>query len=194
MCMTRSTNSNKFLIYKGETTYKSRSTQGVEGFRILTVDQNDEIQHQTITTFRVMAYIDAAFTTHDDSKSHSGVAVFVTRVLVFASSKKQGCVTKIPTKSELVALTNNLGFVELFEELVTFLVNDKMPTPIIYQDRSSVVTLVTHGRGVTRIRHLWNHMHRSKEAVDMGRVIIRHCKAKFIIADGFMKPLDGSEF
>jgi hypothetical protein len=34
-----------------------------------------------------------------------------------------------------------------------------MPTPVINQDSSSVVTLVTHGGGVTRTRHLCYCMH-----------------------------------
>ncbi len=41
----------------------------------------------------VEAYIDAAFTAHDDSKSHSGVAVYVAGVFVYASSRKQKCIT-----------------------------------------------------------------------------------------------------
>ncbi len=68
------------------------------------------------------------------------MAIFVAGVLVFASSKKQSCVTKSPTKSELVALSDNLGLVELFEELITFLVDEMVPNPVIYQDSTSVPT------------------------------------------------------
>ncbi len=63
---------------------------------------------------RVLAYVDAAFATHDESKSHSGVAIFVAGVLVFSASKKQSCITKSPTESELVALSDYVGFIELF--------------------------------------------------------------------------------
>jgi len=91
---------------------------------------------------KITTYINAAFAAHDDSKSHSGMVVFIAGILGYASSKKQGCVTKSPTECELVALTDNIGLVELFEELITFLVNDKIVTPIIYQDSSSVVSLV----------------------------------------------------
>lgn len=97
----------------------------------------------------ILTYIDVAFPAHEDSKSHSGVAIFVAGALVYTASKKQACVTKSPMESELVALTDYIGLVELFEEFVTFIVNDKMPTPIILQDSTSVVNLVTHGGGVT---------------------------------------------
>jgi len=143
---------------------------------------------------KITAYVNAAFAAHDDSKSHSGMVVFVAGILVYASSKKQGCVTKSPTESELVALTDNIGLVELFDDLVTFLVNDKIETPIIYQDSSSVVSLVTLGGGVTRTKHLRNRMHLAKEAVDLKHLIIRHCRAELMMADGLTKPLEGVEF
>ncbi len=38
---------------------------------------------------RVVAYIDAAYALYSDSKSHSGVVVYVGNMLVYISSKKQ---------------------------------------------------------------------------------------------------------
>jgi hypothetical protein len=98
---------------------------------------------------QVIAYIDAAFATHNDSKSHSGVAIFIAGVLVYAISKKQLCVTKSPTQSKLVALSDYVGFVELFHEFVSFLISEQISPPIIYQNSTSVITLVTQGGGVT---------------------------------------------
>jgi hypothetical protein len=143
---------------------------------------------------KITAYIDAAFAAHDDSKSHSGMVVFVAGMLVYASSKKQGCVTKSPTESELVALTGNIGLVELFEEFVAFLINETIATPVVSQGSSSVVSLVTLGGGVTRTKHLRNRMHLAKEAVDLKRLIIKHCRAELMIADGLTKPLEGIDF
>jgi hypothetical protein len=115
---------------------------------------------------RIVAYVDAAFATHNDSKSHSGVAIFVAGVLVYSASKKQACVTKSPTESELVALSDYVGFIELFHEFISSIVMEKLPVPIVYQDSTSVITLVTKGGGVTCTRHLHNRMHLVKEAVD----------------------------
>jgi hypothetical protein len=93
-----------------------------------------------------------------------------------------------------VALSDNIGLVELFHEFITFLVSDKVPTPIIYQDSTSVIALVTQGGGVTRTQHLRNRMHLVKEAIDEWRLIVHHCKASEMIADGLPKPLEGAEF
>ncbi len=97
----------------------------------------------------MVAYIDAAFAAHEDSKSHSGVVVFIAGILVYAASKKQQCVTKSPTESELVALSDYVGFVELFHEFVSFLISEQLSPPIIYQDSTLVITLVTQGGGAT---------------------------------------------
>jgi hypothetical protein len=122
------------------------------------------------------------------------VALFVAGVLVYSVSRKQACVTKSPTESELVALSDYIGFVELFQEFISFLVSEELPRPIIYQDSTSVITLVTQRGGVTRTRHLRNRMHLVKEAVDERRLEIRHCGTNDMVADGFTKPLEGMSF
>jgi hypothetical protein len=64
----------------------------------------------------IMAYIDVAYAINEDLKSHSGVVVYAGHTLVYLSSKKQKCMNKSPTEAELMALTDNLGLVELFHE------------------------------------------------------------------------------
>jgi hypothetical protein len=66
--------------------------------------------------------------------------------------------------------------------------------PIVYQDSTSVITLVTQGGGVTRTQHLRNRMHLVKEAVDEQNLDIQHCKTNEMIADGFTKPFKGAVF
>jgi hypothetical protein len=143
----------------------------------------------------VEAYVDAAFAPHADSKSHTGVAIFIGGALVFAASRKQKCVTKSPTESELFALTENIGFVELFEEFFSFIVNreKKMP-PLIYQDSTSVISLVTKGGGIVRTKHLRVRMNLCKEAVEEKRIRIAYIPTTKMLADGLTKPLEGKAF
>jgi hypothetical protein len=42
----------------------------------------------------ITAYVDAAFAIHQDSKSHTGVIVYVGNTLVYVLSKKQKCMSK----------------------------------------------------------------------------------------------------
>ena len=70
---------------------------------------------------KLTAFIDAAFALHPDAESQTGIAVFMGKALVFAASRKQKCVTKSPTDSKLVALSDNIYFVELFNEFLSFI-------------------------------------------------------------------------
>jgi hypothetical protein len=62
----------------------------------------------------VVAYIDAAYALHGDTKSHTGVVIYVGNTLVYVSSRKQQCMSKSPTEAELIVLMDNLGLVKLF--------------------------------------------------------------------------------
>jgi hypothetical protein len=102
----------------------------------------------------VVAYIDAAYALHSDSKSHSGVIIYVGGTLCYVTSHKQKCMSKSPTEAELIALTDNLGLVELFQEFVEFITRKKVMIPVVFQDYNTVVSLVTLGGGKLRTKHL----------------------------------------
>jgi hypothetical protein len=95
-------------------------------------------------SMHVHAYVDAAFALTVDSKSHTGVAIYVRGYLICTLSWKQKCITKSPTETKLVGLTDNISLIELFEEFVAFVTETKYMLPIIFQDLSSVVGLVTN--------------------------------------------------
>jgi hypothetical protein len=141
----------------------------------------------------ITAYVDAAFAIHQDSKSHTGVIVYVGKTIVYVSSKKQKCMSKSPTEAELIGLTDNLGMIELFQEFVEFVLGKKVEAPLVYQDCNAVVSLVTKGGGQTRTKHLRARMNLGKEMVHEGRVVIKYLKGEDMEADGFSKPYDPAE-
>lgn len=67
---------------------------------------------------KLLAYVDAAFAPHPDAKSQSGLAVFMGKALVFAASRKQKCVSKSPTDSELIALAIIFSFLSSLQNLL----------------------------------------------------------------------------
>ncbi len=69
-----------------------------------------------------------------------------------------------------MALSDNLGFVELFEEFLTFVENHAKQMPTIYQDSTSAISLVAKGGDVVRTKHLRVRMNLVKEAVKEKRV------------------------
>jgi hypothetical protein len=80
--------------------------------------------------------------------------------------------------------------VELIHEFVEFVTMEKIPTPIIYQDSTSVISLITKGGGITRTKHLRARMYLEKEAFDNGNIIVQYKGTKEIKANGLSKPFD----
>jgi hypothetical protein len=143
---------------------------------------------------QICAYIDAAFALHADSKSHTGVVITVGGAAVYVSLRKQKCMAKSPTEAELVGLTDNLGLVELLHEFLSFLLGRKALIPVIYQDCTSVISLITIGGGVTRTKHMRARMNLGKESVNEKRVLVRYLNTKEMMADGASKVLEGAAF
>lgn len=106
-------------------------------------DEGEDFGVEAITEIQVTAYVDASFAIHNDGKSHSGIVIFVGGVEVFCASRKQKCVSKSLIEAELVVLSDNLWFIELFHELISFITNSKIETPLIYQDNTAVISMVT---------------------------------------------------
>jgi hypothetical protein len=143
---------------------------------------------------QVEAYIDASYAIHEDGKSHTGLIVMIGGVPVFSASRKQKCACKSPTGAELVALSDNLGFIELFQEFLGFVTNSKTDASVIFQDNTSVISMVTSGGGITRTKHMRARMFLLLEAVQELRVKIKYVPAALMIADGLTKSLDGKAF
>ncbi len=156
--------------------------------------RGETLRRRPAGMLQVTAYVDASFAPHSDSKSHTGIVIFIGGAMVFAASRKQKCVTKSPTESELVGLTDNISFIELFKVFFCFVTHTEKRSPLIYQDSTSVISLVTKGGGVVRTKHLRVRMNLCKEAVDEERVRIAYVHTSKMIADGLTKALEGKAF
>ncbi len=144
--------------------------------------------------FKLEAYIDASFALHPDGKSHTGIVVMLGGVGVFFASRKQKCVSKSPTEAELVALSDNVGFVELFHEFVSFVLNCKIGVPMVYQDNTSVILLVTAGGGIMRTKHMRTRMYLVMEALKEAKIKVKNVHTSEMFVDGLTKVLDGADF
>ena len=134
--------------------------------------KNQVMKMQPSRIFRVEAFVDASFVAHPDGKSHSGIVIQVGGVSVYFGSRKQKCVSSL-TEAKLVALSDTLGFVELFVELLGFVMDLTPLKLMIHQDSTSVITMVAEGGGATRIGY-------------------KHTKEMKV--DGLTKTLGGAEF
>jgi hypothetical protein len=78
--------------------------------------------------------------------------------------------------------------------MLEFMLNMKCEAPLIYEDNTSVIEMVTSGGGVTRTKHMRTRMYLVLEAIAEKRVQIKHIGTKQMKADGFTKRLNGAEF
>jgi hypothetical protein len=149
-----------------------RKLRKVLGYLIGTKDWKMKMRPKDV--FSIVAYIDASFSAHPDGKSHSRVVMRVGGVSVLFSPKKQKCVSKSHTEAEHVALSDNIGFVELFGELVNFMLNEKSRKLLVYQDNNSVIDMMVSRGGITRMKHMRTRMHLILEAVKEHRIGKKH--------------------
>ena len=120
--------------------------------------------------------------------------MFLGQALIFAASHKQKCVTKSPTDSELVALSDNVSFIELFAEFLAFILNRPIAPPMVYEDCTAVIALVKDGGGVARTKHLRVHIELTKQAIQEKKFILHYVNTKQMVADGLTKVLEGEVF
>jgi hypothetical protein len=164
----------------------------VSGFLKGTVNYTLQLKLRGILQLEV--YVDAAFASHVDSKSQSGIVVYLGGAMVFGASRKQKCVMKSPTESELVALMDHISFAEAFAEFLGFIIGEEVRAPTIYQDSTSVISLVTKGGGVVRTKQLHVRMTLCQEAVQEKRIKVEYIHTSKMLADGLIKVFKGKEF
>ncbi len=97
----------------------------------------------------VKGYIDAAFGSHDDGKSHTGVAVKVGGATVLCMSSKQKIGTRDSTEAELVGLSTVMQCHGLCS------VRDMVLK--LQRDNTSTISSVTQGGGQTRTKCMRVH-------------------------------------
>jgi len=139
---------------------------------------------------QIEIYVDAAFALHPDAKSHTGVIVKVFGDTVLVKSSKQKIVTRDSTEAELVALSDKIliairCYDFLTEQGVT------VEVPVVYQDNTSTISLVTNGGGKYRNKYIHVRQQVVLQMFRDGDVKIVHVRTGEMDADVCTKPLQG---
>ena len=142
---------------------------------------------------KINVYVDASFGIHADGKSHTGVVIGYGAGPVFASSKKQGIVTKSSTESELVGVTDAAGAMELMRQTLEQL--GENPEIQVFQDNQSAIKLINNGGSTSlRTRHIKVRYFFLKEYIENGYVKLVYLPTGDMIADVLTKPKQGADF
>jgi hypothetical protein len=137
------------------------------------------------------AYIDAAYSVHQDMKSHSGAVFTLGCGSLLSCSTKQSCVSKSSTEAELIAYTDYIGEGLSLKNVV----QDITGTPVklvVLQDNSSVISILKNGRLSGKSKHASKHVKVRvawiKERQDEGDFSTDYCPTELMISDGLTKP------
>ena len=77
---------------------------------------------------------------------------------------------------------------------IGFITNTPVQIPVIFQDSTSVISLVTKGGGIVRTKHLCVRMNLCKEGVDQNKFQIVYVPTKRMIADGCTEAFEKKDF
>ena len=150
----------------------------------------------SIDNLRIMkTWVDAAFGTHQDMRSHTGGVIMMGKGALYASSKRQKLNTKSSTEAELVGAGDFLPqalWTANFLKEQGYTVSDS----IFYQDNQSAMKMEKNGRQSAgqRSRHIDIRYFFIKDRIKSGDINLIYCPTDEMVADFFTKPLQGYVF
>ena len=140
-------------------------------------------------------WIDGAFATHRDMRSHTGGALSLGKGVITGVSTRQKLTTRSSTEAELVAVDDCMSLIlwtRYFLEAQGYGVDDA----IIYQDNKSAMLLEQNGRASStrRTQHLNIRYFFVSDPIKKNEVQVQYCLTTNMLADYFTKPLQGATF
>ena len=140
-------------------------------------------------------WVDSLYTVHQDTWSHTGVVMSLGRGATYTASTKQKLNTKSSTEAEFVALDDTMAQVLW---TIHFLAEwgEYLPTTTICQDNKSTIILAENGTHSSsqHTRHMNLRYFFIIDKIKKGEVKGAFCSTHDILADFFIKPLQGTLF
>ena len=149
-----------------------------------------------VTNFQsVKWWIDASYAFHPQMQSHTGATMTLGRGSISSFSSKQKLNARSSTEAELIAANDILGQVLWTRNFL----EDQgyaIKTSTVYQDNKSAMLLEKNGilSSSKRTKHINVKYYFIKDRIDKEEVNIIYCPTKYMVADYFTKPLQGSLF
>ena len=142
------------------------------------------------------SYIDAAYSVHQDLKSHSGACFSIGQGTIMSCSTKQACVSKSSTEAELIAYTDFIGEAMALKNTVQEICEYKVNLHIL-QDNQSVLSIVTTGKLSGKSKHASKHVKVRvawiKERSDQKEFTTEYCPTELMMSDGLTKPKSSND-
>ena len=140
-------------------------------------------------------WIDGAFATHRDMRSHTGGAMSLGKGVIYGTSTRQKLNTRSSTEAELVAVDDCMSqilWTRYFLAAQGYNINDC----IVYQDNKSAILLEQNGRASSSkcTHHINIRYYFVTDRANCGEIKLKHCPTNEMLGDYFTKPLQGGLF
>ena len=140
-------------------------------------------------------WIDGAFATHPDMRSHTGGMLSLGKGAVYGASTRQKLNTRSSTEAELVGVDDcmpQILWTRYFLEAQGYQIQDS----VVYQDNQSAMLLANNGRASSskRTRHMNIRYFYVTDRIQARDIRVAYCPTDEMVADFFTKPLEGSKF
>lgn len=146
---------------------------------------------------RLIAWVDAAYATHMDSKSHTGYCFSLgfLGAMFYCKSSKQSIVTLSSTEAEIVAGVECVKEVIWLRNQLAQLGFPQLQPTVIFADNSSMITLASDFSGNhKRVKHYLNRINFLMEQVRARIVEFKKVPGPENTSDMFTKPLGPVDF
>ena len=141
----------------------------------------------------ISSYIDAAFAVHSDGKGHSGGVVLLGDTVVDVVTRKQKRASSDSTEAELIAISDLSTDVLWASEWMRSQ-GHIVSTPMVYQDNTSTIHLITQGGGKWRSKQMRALIGAVKQNIDDENFDVSHKGTDEMISDAYTKPVGGEIF
>jgi hypothetical protein len=150
------------------------------------------------TVTRLFCYVDAAYATHPDSKSHTGYCFGLgdsNNGMFYSRTLKQSNVTLSSTEAENAAAVEATKEIIWFRQLLGELGFPQVKPTLVFADNASMITLAEDYSGNhKRVKHFLTRVNFLIEQVRMGNIEFKHVGSEVNVSDLLTKPLGPTDF
>ena len=152
---------------------------------ILRVEPNEHLNWWVVSLYAV----------HPDMQSHSGIYMSLGKGAMYSGSCKQKLNTKSLTEAEVVGIDNALPMV-LWTRYFLLEQGYHVSDNVVYQDNQSAMLKERNGQSSSgrRTRHINVRYFFVSHQIKQGEIMVEYCATEVMVADFFIKPLQGSQF
>jgi len=143
---------------------------------------------------RLAGWVDSDWAGHVGTrKSTTGFVFTLHGGPISWRSRLQGLVTSSTMRAEYVAASEGVKDSLWLRRLVGFMGEDSSPVTI-REDNQACLALATNGIVSTKSKHVDVRFHLVRDTVARGEVFLQYTPTEEMLADGFIKALDGPAF